>query len=160
MDIPLDSPLMDIGMCGQEIDEEMEVSSDDSKGKEIQDTDINSMSRCPDNMEESGGVITRKSTRKQKTLLPPSPENKNSRQKPKLTSKPKPKPKLQLKLEQKVKLSAQESAGSQTQTPAYTGMCNYFEEVEINGKMRIVVMHDLMNDFVCLCPTALYFILH
>lgn len=164
-----DSPLMDIGtleqdILEQEIDEEMEVRSDECQGREIQGTHIDSTSRCADDMEGSGGSSTRKSTRKRKTPPPSPPENHNGSQKPKPTLKPKRKrkliPKLKLKLEQKEKSSAQESARSLNRNPAYTGMRNYFEEVEIDGEMRIVDMHDVTNDFVCLCPAALYLPLH
>lgn len=86
--------------------------------------------------------------------LPSPSDNKNGSQKPKLM------PKLKLKLKQKVKSSAQDLARSQTQNPAYTGMRNYFEEVVINREMRIVDMHNLTNDFVCLYSAALYFPLH
>lgn len=59
-----DSPLTDIGTLEQEIDEEMEVRSDECQGREIQGTHIDSTSRCADDMEGSGGSSTRKSARK------------------------------------------------------------------------------------------------
>ena len=114
-----------------------------------------------DDMEEEEGNITRmeeegngtrRLSRKRKTPLPSLPgsrENASSKQTPKQKGKGKPMPKLKQKPEQR-----DTSLPSQSQT-LNLGMGNYFEDIEINGETRLVDMHNLTNDWVCL--TLLYF---